>query len=94
MPRGEWSLLKYSKLSICQSNVSLPRDLHLPTLTDKLPICLVRINMKYKIAFNQTLMSAFCVVGAVVVTSVVFRFPGLIEMKLGGDGGQVTVDGR
>ena len=50
--------------------------------------------MKYKIAFNQTLMSAFCVVGAVVVTSVVFRFPGLIEMKLGGDGGQVTVDGR
>ena len=50
--------------------------------------------MKYKNAFNQTLMTAFCVVGAVVMTSVVFRFSGVIDMKFGGEGGQVTVDGR
>jgi hypothetical protein len=52
------------------------------------------INMeKPKLTLNQTLTSAFLVVGAIVISAVAFNYSGKIQLKFGADGMQVQVDG-
>lgn len=43
---------------------------------------------------NQTLLSAYLIVGAIVLSAAIFRFDGLIELNLSLSGARVTVDGR
>jgi hypothetical protein len=50
--------------------------------------------MKSKVIANQTFMSAFVAVGAIVLGAIVFQFQGLIELRLDLSGGQVTIDSR
>ena len=47
-----------------------------------------------KSGVNQVLLSSYLIVGAIVLSAAVFRFDGLIQLKLGIDGAQVTIDGR
>jgi hypothetical protein len=42
---------------------------------------------------NQALVSAFIVVGAIVISAVAFNYAGSINLKFGADGIQVQVDG-
>lgn len=46
-----------------------------------------------RITLNQTLVSAFLVVGAIVISAVAFNYAGSINLKFGADGIQVQVDG-
>jgi hypothetical protein len=48
---------------------------------------------KPRLTLNQTLVSAFFVVGAIVISAVVFNYAGSISMKFGADGIQVEIDG-
>ena len=48
---------------------------------------------KPKLTLNQTLTSAFLVVGAIVISAVAFNYSGKIQLKFGADGMQVQVDG-
>ena len=43
---------------------------------------------------NYVLLSAYLLVGAVVLSAAVFRYDGLIELRLGLSGAQLTIDGR
>ncbi|MFN7716046.1 MAG: hypothetical protein ACK5QS_11280 [Pseudanabaenaceae cyanobacterium] len=43
---------------------------------------------------HQVLSTAFLVLGSVVISAVVFRFSGTIELKFGGDGGHVKIQGN
>lgn len=47
-----------------------------------------------KSSVNQVLLSSYLIVGAIVLSAAVFRFDGLIQLKLGINGAQVTIDGR
>lgn len=42
---------------------------------------------------NQTVVSVFIVVGAIVISAVAFNYTGKIQLKFGADGIQVQVDG-
>jgi hypothetical protein len=48
---------------------------------------------KNRITLNQTISSAFIVVGAIVISAVAFNYAGSISLKFGADGIQVQVDG-
>lgn len=48
---------------------------------------------KPRLTLNQTLVSAFIVVGAIVISAVAFNYAGSINLKFGADGIQVQVDG-
>ncbi|GAB4232516.1 MAG: hypothetical protein Kow00121_60670 [Elainellaceae cyanobacterium] len=48
---------------------------------------------KPNLTLNQTLISAFLVVGAIVISAVAFNYVGSINLKFGADGIQVQVDG-
>jgi hypothetical protein len=49
--------------------------------------------MKTKSSADKSFWSAFSILGAIVLASIICSFPGLIEIKVGG-WGQVTIDGR
>lgn len=46
-----------------------------------------------KLTLNQTLVSAFFVIGAIVISAVAFNYSGDIQLKFGADGIQVGVEG-
>ena len=48
---------------------------------------------KPRLTLNQTLVSAFVVVGAIVISAIAFNYAGSISLKFGADGIQVQVDG-
>lgn len=50
--------------------------------------------MKFKAPFNETLLLAATALGVVTFTAIVSHYPGLVEMKVGPSGGQLTIDGR
>ena len=41
----------------------------------------------------QVLTTAFLVLGGIVVSVVIFRFSGTIDLKFGGDGGHLKIQG-
>jgi hypothetical protein len=47
-----------------------------------------------KSGVNRVLLSSHWIVSAIVLSAVIFGFDGLIQLKLGIDGAQVTIDGR
>ena len=42
----------------------------------------------------QVLTTAFLVLGGIVVSAVIFRFSGTIDLKFGGDGGHLKIQGN
>lgn len=48
---------------------------------------------KPNLTLNQTLVSAFVVIGAIVIAAVAFDYAGNIQLKFGADGIQLQVDG-
>lgn len=48
---------------------------------------------KFRPTLNQTLVSAFVVIGAIVISAVAFNYAGSINLRFGADGIQVQVDG-
>ncbi len=43
---------------------------------------------------NHVLLAAYSLVGAVVLSAAISHYEGLIELKLGLSGAQLTIDGR
>lgn len=48
---------------------------------------------KPKNTLNQTVISIFIVVGAIVVTAIAFNYSGKIQLKFGPSGVELQVDG-
>lgn len=49
--------------------------------------------MKNKRVLIELFRSAFLVIGAIVLASIAFRYPGVINLELGVDGGRVNIRG-
>ncbi|HEY9663964.1 MAG TPA: hypothetical protein V6C65_36400 [Allocoleopsis sp.] len=45
-------------------------------------------------SYSQTFVSVFLVIGAIVVSAIVFDYSGDLQLKIGADGIQIQVDGR
>lgn len=49
---------------------------------------------KTRFTLNQTLVSAFLVIGAIVISAIAFNYSGDVQLKFGADGIQVQINGE
>jgi hypothetical protein len=49
---------------------------------------------KRPLKIYQVLTTAFLVLGGIVVSAVIFRFSGTIDLKFSGDGGHLKIQGN